>query len=109
LDVYEESYDTYEEMVIDFKNKKNESTLNLLLIKDIEANTIRLESRYHKLFGFSTYQCLKIEAKLNDSISDNDGLSSLSLSMYSSHKETLNGNEIQKTKILAQASFSKFA
>ncbi|WP_405378226.1 hypothetical protein [Nonlabens sp. Asnod3-A02] len=106
LRLYEESYETLEDMAIGFNDKKNESSLNLFSLMNLGSDFIGFNSNYNKLFGLNTYQCLRIEASYHRN-SDSNTLPSLIVDMYSIHKETLNGKENQKTKTMSKVLFSK--
>lgn len=107
LDLYEQSYDTYEQMVINFETKPYESTLNRFVVTRFDRDTIEFESTYNQLYGFPTYQCIKLEAKFFQGQKDQN-LSKLTLDSFSCHKNDINGEIIQKTQKFSEVNFSKF-
>tara|TARA_R110000751_G_scaffold39719_15_gene94611 strand:- start:57625 stop:58497 length:873 start_codon:yes stop_codon:yes gene_type:complete len=106
LEVYEQSYETYEQMVVDFETKPNESTLNRFVVTRYDNSSIELQSSYNQLFGFATYQCVILEAKFHQGRKDLKH-PKLTLNSFSCHKNTINGEMTQKTKKLSDATFSK--
>ena len=107
LDIYEESYETFEEMARNFKSKEYESTLNLFSLRNVSNDDLYFSSTYNKIYGLPTYQCLQIEAHFFPSYIPSMQ-PFLKLDLFSSHKETKVSKNAERTKTLAGVSFTKF-
>ncbi|SCY36441.1 hypothetical protein SAMN05192588_2498 [Nonlabens sp. Hel1_33_55] len=107
LDLYEESYDSYEELAINFQTRKNESTLNLFSVKSVEGNFIELESNYNQMLSSSTFQCLKIKANFHKA-QNPSGMDKLILDQYTSQKESIQSKKTIDLKTVSEAWYSKF-